>query len=100
MVFHTAMQSLGVSERQLLEWMSYIEIITALVLIPTLKVIPPPYGRHGHPKWGPTLPARFAWFIQELPSFVFPVCYWCSGIAMPKVNSVLLLMLMVHYFQR
>ncbi|XP_014665585.1 PREDICTED: 3-oxo-5-alpha-steroid 4-dehydrogenase 1-like isoform X2 [Priapulus caudatus] len=100
-VFRTGLHNLlGITEIQLLEWMTFIEIIISVILIPTLKAIAPPYGRHGGSKWGPTLPAKLGWFVQELPSFAFPVWYLYYVNAMPRVNVVLLMMLAIHYFQR
>lgn len=32
-----------------------------------------PYGRYSRSGWGALVPARLAWFLQELPSFVVPL---------------------------
>lgn len=41
-----------------------VAVVTAIVLLR----LPAPYGRHARPGWGPTIPARVAWMVMELPS--------------------------------
>ncbi|VDL77406.1 unnamed protein product [Nippostrongylus brasiliensis] len=45
-----------------------------------------------------TIPARIAWFVQELPSFIIPVYYaiGCQSIA----GGVVLAAFLIHYFNR
>lgn len=62
-----------------------------------------PYGRHGRRGWGPELPARLAWVIQELPSLAVPLALLGSArsdcLADPG-STALLGLFVAHYFQR
>nr|XP_032819561.1 uncharacterized protein LOC116947671 isoform X3 [Petromyzon marinus] len=59
------------------------------------------YGRYQAA--GTALPARLAWFLQELPSFLVPVLLLLGAggaDTLPLPNALLLLMFCGHYFQR
>ena len=62
-----------------------------------------PYGRYvtsdGTP--GRTCPAKLAWFLQELPSFLVPMLLLLSTDTQPSLGKDLLLWTFcLHYFQR
>lgn len=72
-----------------------------------------PYGRYGTDKEGffysigltsCKIPAKLAWFVQELPSFVIPMyCLLNVGgkhVGEVNPNIVLLGMFVLHYFNR
>ncbi|MBN3272911.1 S5A2 dehydrogenase, partial [Polyodon spathula] len=61
-----------------------------------------PYGRYVELFKKPTLvPAKLAWFLQELPSFLVPILLWCKAAGQLSTNkTVLLMMFCAHYFQR
>ncbi|MCA9693255.1 MAG: DUF1295 domain-containing protein [Myxococcales bacterium] len=46
----------------------WIELIAALVIVPILRFISAPYGRHARRGFGPTIPARLGWFVMEAPA--------------------------------
>ena len=52
-----------------------------------LTVVPAPYGRWAAPGWGPTVPARIGWIVQECPSFIVPLII-LSRTAPPLSNAV------------
>ncbi|XP_060042808.1 3-oxo-5-alpha-steroid 4-dehydrogenase 2 isoform X2 [Erinaceus europaeus] len=60
---------------------------------------PSPYGRHLQAGSRARLPARAAWFLQELPSFALP-----AGILVHRPlrqpNALLLALFCAHYFHR
>ncbi|CAM9895710.1 unnamed protein product [Lampetra planeri] len=59
------------------------------------------YGRYQAAETA--LPARLAWFLQELPSFLVPVLLLLGAggaDTLPLPNALLLLMFCGHYFQR
>lgn len=60
-------------EKPLLDAMAYIMILSGIVFYVFLQFLPAPYGRYGSSKYGPLIPARFAWLIQEAPSFLIPL---------------------------
>ena len=66
-----------------------------------LLFIPAPYGRHERPGFGPGLPTRLAWVIQELPApLVFAIVFLRGDHAFRPVPLVLLFLWELHYLQR
>jgi len=66
-----------------------------------LLVVPAPYGRHERPGFGPTLPTRLAWILQELPApLVFALVFFRGEHATRLVPLLLLGLWQLHYFQR
>jgi protein-S-isoprenylcysteine O-methyltransferase Ste14 len=63
--------------------------------------IPAPYGRHERAGFGPTLPTRLAWVLQELPApLVFAVVFLRGEHAGRLVPLLLLGLWQLHYLQR
>lgn len=78
-----------------------VELAFALVAFIILLFINAPYGRHVRGGWGPTLDARWAWALQELPAFaVIFLLYFYYGGYTGVVASVFLLIWQAHYFHR
>ena len=89
------------NEHMLLFWMSCGLIVFGLITFLVLLMIPAPYGRYSSPSWGRLINARYAWFIQELPSLLVPVVLWLHSAAATAVpNKLLLGVFIVHYFHR
>ena len=78
------------------------EFLAALVVLPTLFVIPAPYGRYRRPGFGPMMPARLAWVLMELPALVVPVWAFLAvgGATRGPVPWFLLGLWVLHYVQR
>lgn len=74
------------------------------VLVFTLLVygITAPYGRYSRLGWGICINVKFAWFVQEIPSFVVPVILmFADAPGLKKAPNVILCSLfLIHYFQR
>ena len=53
-------------------WTSFLCVMVCFGLsnFVSLQFTTAPYGRYSRADWGITVPARLAWFLQELPSFV------------------------------
>lgn len=87
----------------LLDTLVYLEGFMAFVAFVCLGLVGSPYGRYS-PQWpGMRVPARPAWFIQELPSMAWPLYEYIRPAAarlgnLP--NRVLLAMFLIHYVQR
>jgi steroid 5-alpha reductase family enzyme len=63
--------------------------------------IPAPYGRHERAGFGPTLPSRVAWVLQELPApLVFAIVFFRGEHATRLVPLLLLGLWQLHYVQR
>ncbi|XP_074135244.1 3-oxo-5-alpha-steroid 4-dehydrogenase 1 isoform X1 [Sminthopsis crassicaudata] len=62
-----------------------------------------PYGRHASASFGPGLPGKLAWFVQELPCLLMPLyvvtCTPAQRLSLWP-NRVLLVIFITHYFQR
>lgn len=63
-----------------------------------------PYGRYNRSGWGALVPARLAWFLQELPSFVVPLFIVLGRYEdfhnMDINNKALIGCFLAHYFHR
>ena len=100
--FGLTMSYIWQDEQALIILLSYILLITAVVLFIALLFIDAPYGRYSGIAWGPGVSARLAWFIQELPAFCIPgylYLYTPSRIT-DTANFILLMMYLGHYLQR
>jgi steroid 5-alpha-reductase/3-oxo-5-alpha-steroid 4-dehydrogenase 1 len=76
-------------------------LVAAAVTYPTLLVITAPYGRHQRQGFGPTLPARLVWVIQESPSvLLFALIFFLSDASAQTAPLVLFLLWQAHYVQR
>lgn len=66
-----------------------------------LLFVPAPYGRHARAGWGPGLPTRLAWVVQELPApVVFAWVFFAGEHAGRLVPLLLLGLWQLHYVQR
>ncbi|XP_052598893.1 3-oxo-5-alpha-steroid 4-dehydrogenase 1 isoform X3 [Peromyscus californicus insignis] len=94
---------MGWDELRLLDALTYLEGFMAFVIFATLSWIGSPYGRYSSQFPGLQVPARPAWFLQELPSMAWPL-YECARPAAARLgilpNRVLLAMFLIHYVQR
>jgi protein-S-isoprenylcysteine O-methyltransferase Ste14 len=76
-------------------------LAAAALTFPALLWIAAPYGRHGRGGWGPTLPARVVWVVQESPSvLLFAVVYFLGARSLEPVPLVLFALWQAHYVQR
>lgn len=78
--------------------------LIALGVVVLCSTQPWPYGKHSQ-KSAPeakSLPARAAWFLQELPSFLVPtgILVQQTGLLFRQPETVLLGLFCVHYFHR
>lgn len=73
----------------------------ALITLPILFRITPPYGRHVKDTWGPLVNSRLGWVLMELPVVVVFSWLFFTGDA-PKTLPVYLFysLFMLHYIQR
>jgi len=86
-------------------FLSYLMIVTSVVMIIALLFLPAPYVRYSSSKWGFLVEARLAWFIQELPSFVVPLLcllYVDDSVrnGNRRINYILMSLYLLHYFHR
>lgn len=69
----------------------------------TLFASKAPYGRYSDYRYGFGVPVKFAWAVQEFPSFFVPVllCLYRNGAVFHGfTNMILLGMFVLHYFHR
>ncbi|XP_013205190.1 3-oxo-5-alpha-steroid 4-dehydrogenase 1 isoform X2 [Microtus ochrogaster] len=94
---------MDLDELLLLDCFAYLEGVLAFVFFVLLSYVGSPYGRYSWQHPGVQVPARPAWFLQELPSMVWPL-YECVRPAAARLsnlpNRVLLAMFLIHYIQR
>ncbi|XP_036062773.1 3-oxo-5-alpha-steroid 4-dehydrogenase 1 [Onychomys torridus] len=90
-------------ELRLLDALAYLEGFMAFVIFAVLSLVGSPYGRYSSQFPGRQVPARPAWFLQELPSMAWPL-YESARPAAARLgslpNRVLLAMFLIHYVQR
>ncbi|KAK0135265.1 3-oxo-5-alpha-steroid 4-dehydrogenase 1 [Merluccius polli] len=86
-----------------LDCMGYFLIFMAACTFFTLLFENVPYGRHASSKYGFPVNVKFAWFVQELPAFMVPLCLvlWTSSAKTSQLpNRLLIAMYFCHYVQR
>lgn len=82
-------------------WGLLVLVVSALVAFCVLLFVSAPYGRHARPGWGPGLPTRPAWVLQELPApVVFTWVFFSGEHAGQTVPLLLLGLWQLHYLQR
>jgi len=91
--------------------MAAVMVVTGIAACLTLIFIPAPYGRYAEGAsraFGPGVPVRLAWLVQESPAFLVPVLILLcisagTSIPLPDVstpNCILLSLFLFHYFHR
>uniref|UniRef100_A0A3Q4BZF5 3-oxo-5alpha-steroid 4-dehydrogenase (NADP(+)) n=1 Tax=Mola mola TaxID=94237 RepID=A0A3Q4BZF5_MOLML len=95
--------SLEKQELHILNCMAYFMMVMAACSFVALLFDKVPYGRYASSKYGFPVNVRFAWFVQELPAFLVPLCLviWtsCAKTSLPP-NQLLIAMFFCHYVQR
>ncbi|XP_044150289.1 3-oxo-5-alpha-steroid 4-dehydrogenase 1 [Bufo gargarizans] len=87
-------------ERRLLHFLSYFMVLMGVISYILLRFIRVPYGRYASSVFGPPVPVRFAWFLQELPSLSVPVYYLAVHREVEAPSKVLLGAFICHYVHR
>lgn len=90
-------------ELYILDCMAYFMIFMAACSFVTLLFENVPYGRYTTSKYGFPVNVRLAWFVQELPAFMVPLCLvvWTSAAKTSLLpNQLLIAMYFCHYVQR
>jgi len=90
------------SERRLLDVTYYGIIAAAVAVYVTLHFLPSAYGRYASRAFGILIPARLAWFAQDLPAVVMPllVFFKLEHTQLHLVNYILLGLFLISYTQR
>ncbi|MFT7806172.1 3-oxo-5-alpha-steroid 4-dehydrogenase 2-like [Arapaima gigas] len=88
--------------KDVVQWSSWGLLLIALGYFVRQKKSHTPYGRYVvHHEGDRMVPAKLAWFIQELPSFLVPMLLVVRAEESSAVGRVLLLCTFcLHYFQR
>ncbi|KAG7277709.1 hypothetical protein CRUP_003597 [Coryphaenoides rupestris] len=83
--------------------MGYFLILMAACTFFALLFEDLPYGRYASAKYGFGVNVKFAWFVQELPALIVPLCLvmWTSSAKPSQLpNGLLIAMYFCHYVQR
>ena len=76
-------------------------VVAGVASFAALLFIPAPYGRYERAGWGPTIPARLGWLLQELPApLLFAIVFFRGEHAFRIVPLTLLLLWELHYGYR
>ncbi len=89
------------SEAEIHNWATWLEIFLAGVTCLALLFITAPYGRHVRSGWGPTIPNRVSWVLMELPAVV--LFLWIFTLGEHRTEAVPLAFLglwQLHYIHR
>lgn len=98
-MLETVLQS--VDEKQLLDLLSGFMVLMGIVSYVALRWIQMPYGRYSSPAFGFPVPARLAWFFQELPSLCLPTILLLCLPRIPSLPQLTLLgAFIAHYIHR
>jgi len=95
----------SITAEQMLKWLQFGMIGTALMTFAATMTINAPYGRYSTAKgWGPLLPAKFCWFMMESPNLFIPMAVYLHY-ATPRCssnysNNILMCMFVMHYINR
>lgn len=90
-------------ELYILDGMGYFMYFMSACTVITLLFENVPYGRYATSKYGFPVNVKFAWFVQELPAFLLPLCLvlWTSAAKTSVLpNQLLMAMYFCHYVQR
>ncbi|CAL8259996.1 unnamed protein product [Merluccius merluccius] len=101
--FIAVMFSSEQQELYCLDCMGYFLMFMAACAFFALLFENVPYGRHASSKYGFPVNVKFAWFVQELPAFMVPLCLllWTSSAKTSQLpNRLLIAMYLIHYVQR
>uniref|UniRef100_A0A8D0DPU8 3-oxo-5-alpha-steroid 4-dehydrogenase n=1 Tax=Salvator merianae TaxID=96440 RepID=A0A8D0DPU8_SALMN len=93
----------GRQEARMLELMGYGLVGSILASVLASLYLGLPYGRYSTSSFGPPVPARFAWTVQEAPAFFIPLMLIvCSNGARLGFwpNLILLAFFLIHYANR
>lgn len=103
------------NEEELIKELAYLMMFFGACAFIALMFVPAPYGKHGAANswvpWGPPMPAKLAWILQELPSFAIPALYWLQAANSSdaakahrfttfNATTALLAMFLIHYANR
>ncbi|KAK6183052.1 hypothetical protein SNE40_010604 [Patella caerulea] len=95
--------SLLKDEKRLFQVISLVYIVWAIIIFLSLQFVTAPYGRYSSGSWGFGVNPKFAWVVQEMPSFIIPI-YVLFFTDCPKIRStpnlILSTLFLLHYFQR
>jgi steroid 5-alpha reductase family enzyme len=84
-----------------IQYISIIWIIVAVVMFPILLKIPAPYGRHSKKNWGAMIDNKLGWILMESPSFIIFVLMILLGTNhQTNVVWILFSLWAIHYFNR
>ncbi|XP_056154774.1 3-oxo-5-alpha-steroid 4-dehydrogenase 1 [Lampris incognitus] len=87
-------------ESHVLDCMAYLMFLMAACVFLIENM---PYGRYASSRYGFSVNVKLAWFIQELPAFLVPLCLvvWTSCAKTSQLpNQLLMAMYFCHYSQR
>lgn len=81
-------------------WLLVFGALSFLLL--TVFKFTAPYGRFTSTAWGPPLPAKFAWIVQESPVLVFAVisAYYANYQTFLLPQRILFALVFIHYTHR
>ncbi|XP_043818717.1 3-oxo-5-alpha-steroid 4-dehydrogenase 1 [Dromiciops gliroides] len=86
-----------------MEKLSFLLVLLGPVAFVLQSIVGSPYGRHVSPRFGPTLPVKLVWFLQEMPSLLVPL-YVVTCTPAERLNHwpnrILLGIFIIHYLQR
>lgn len=81
--------------------LTLIWILIGILLFPILIKIKAPYGRHTSSKWGITISNKIGWILMEFPALIVcPLYYFIFSSNIYTINTIFILLWILHYFNR
>lgn len=87
-------------ERTVYSYTLYIWTLSAIITMPFLFIKPAPYGKFTCKGYGPILPSRLGWILQEIPSFFLFAGFYIASPRKELQYTILSVMYLIHFGNR
>ena len=79
---------------------TYIWILTAVIILPINLIYKAPYGKHSTKKWGKSIDNKTGWILMEFPALITCPLVYLVMIEEINLSGVFIVLWIIHYFNR